>query len=411
MEELKELILEVVVIQLDNFHNLNVVAGAKQVCITPEMPFSDNSIDFLDELSIVLRQSPESKIYPDLMAFSFWCRKENLNIMKRKLNNNHQRLGRGLAFHISPSNVPLNFGYSFIFGLLSGNSNIIKVPSDEFPQAEFFYNTLNDLLKKKKFTSLFDNTAFVKYDKKSDITEYFSSICDVRVIWGGDLTIKNVQEYQTPVRCIDLTFSDRYSLCLINMDKLSALTTTELNKVVKLFYNDIFLMDQNACSSPHIIIWLGAKKKNSKNKFWKLLEKCAKNNYTIESITTMDKYTRLCKTAIEINVPIDFKNYDNYVYRISLKEIPSNIDQFRGNCGFIFEYGISDLDEIRHIINKKYQTMTYFGVDKLLLVEFVIKNKLNGIDRIVPVGKALDIDLIWDGYDIINSMSRIITYN
>ena len=169
-------------------------------------------------------------------------------------------------------------------------------------------------------------------------------------------------------------------------------------------------MDQNACSSPHIVIWLGSKKKNTKNKFWEALEQHARKNYTIESITTIDKYTRLCQTAIEIDVPFDFKNYGNYVYRVSLKKIPINIDEFRGNCGFIYEYDVSNLDEIRHIINKKYQTMTYFGVDKLLLVEFVIKNKLNGIDRIVPIGKALDIDLIWDGYDIIGCMSRIISY-
>ena len=186
MAEQKKLRLGVAVIQLSDLHNFDVVAGAKQVSNVPGIPFSDDSIDFLDELSSVLRKSAESKIYSDLVAFSFWCRKGNINSLKRKQYNRNKRLGRGLAFHITPSNVPLNFGYSFIFGLLSGNSNIIKVPSEEFPQAEFLCKTLNDLLKKKKYKSLFDNTAFVKYDKKSDITEYFSSICDARVICGGD---------------------------------------------------------------------------------------------------------------------------------------------------------------------------------------------------------------------------------
>ena len=399
-------------IQLSDLNNFDVVAGTKQVRIIPEIPFNDDSIDFLDELSIVLRKSAESKIYPDLMAFSFWCRKGNINKLKRKQHNRNQRIGRGLAFHITPSNVPLNFGYSFIFGLLSGNSNIIKVPSEEFPQAEFLCKTLDNLLNKKKYKLLLNNTAFVKYDKKSNITEYFSSICDTRLIWGGDSTIKNVRQYQTPVRCIDLAFADRYSICVIDVNKLSELSTVQLTKVIELFYNDVFLMDQNACSSPHIIIWLGSsKKKNIKNEFWKALEQHTRKKYTIENITTVDKYTKLCQTAIEINVPFKFKNYDNYIYRVSLKKIPINIDEFRGNCGFIYEYDILNLDEIRHIINKKYQTMTYFGVDKKLLVEFVIKNKLIGIDRIVPIGKALDIDLIWDGYDIISSMSRTISYN
>ena len=148
------------------------------------------------------------------------------------------------------------------------------------------------------------------------------------------------------------------------MNKLSELTTVELTKVIELFYNDIFLMDQNACSSPHIIIWLGSsKKKNTKNKIWKALEQHTRKKYIIDRITTIDKYTKLCHTAIEINVPFKFKNNGNYIYRVSLKKIPINIDEFRGNCGFIYEYDVSNLDEIRHIINKKYQPMTYFGVD------------------------------------------------
>ena len=49
-------------------------------------------------------------------------------------NNNELRLGVGLAFHITPSNMPTNFAYSLLFGLLSGNSNIIKVPSRKFPE-------------------------------------------------------------------------------------------------------------------------------------------------------------------------------------------------------------------------------------------------------------------------------------
>ena len=64
------------------------------------------------------------------------------------------------------------------------------------------------------------------------------------------------------------------------------------------------------------------------------------------------------------------------------------------------------LDELKKIVNKKYQTLTYFGIDSKLLKNFIIKNKLKGIDRIVPVGQSLDISLTWDGYDIISTLSR-----
>jgi len=66
------------------------------------------------------------------------------------------------------------------------------------------------------------------------------------------------------------------------------------------------------------------------------------------------------------------------------------------------------LAEIAHIVNEKYQTLVYYGLSLPELSEFVTKNQLKGIDRIVPIGQALDIDVIWDGYDLIGTLSRII---
>ncbi len=56
----------------------------------------------------------------------------------------------------------------------------------------------------------------------------------------------------------------------------------------------------------------------------------------------------------------------------------------------------------------QYQTLTYYGVDRNILENFIIENSVSGIDRIVPVGRALDMDLVWDGYDVISYLSRIV---
>ena len=56
-----------------------------------------------------------------------------------------------------------------------------------------------------------------------------------------------------------------------------------------------------------------------------------------------------------------------------------------------------------------FQTLTYFGVNKSYLTDFVVRNRLLGIDNITPIGSALDIGVIWDGYDIIRSLSRTIS--
>ena len=54
---------------------------------------------------------------------------------------------------------------------------------------------------------------------------------------------------------IDILFA---SLVLIRLKKLSQLEF----KITKKFYNDTYLVDQNACSSPHLILWLGKQDKN-----------------------------------------------------------------------------------------------------------------------------------------------------
>ena len=70
------------------------------------------------------------------------------------------------------------------------------------------------------------------------------------------------------------------------------------------------------------------------------------------------------------------KNYDNFIYRVTLKDLPKNIDAFFGDSGLFFEYHINNLDNINHILTDRYQTLTYSGVEKKILLEFL---KLKGV--------------------------------
>ena len=132
-----------------NLNNVKIVSGNDIIDPQHNFPFDRLVISFLDDLSKGIRKSKESSAYPDLITFSFWCRKSNINNLKRQYSNLKNRMGKGLVFHIAPSNVPLNFGYTFIFGLLSGNANIIKIPSKIFPQNDILIYLINGLLKKK----------------------------------------------------------------------------------------------------------------------------------------------------------------------------------------------------------------------------------------------------------------------
>jgi len=47
-------------------------------------PYSDIVCEFLADISISLKKKNDISNYPDLIAFSFWCRKANLSILKKK---------------------------------------------------------------------------------------------------------------------------------------------------------------------------------------------------------------------------------------------------------------------------------------------------------------------------------------
>ena len=66
------------------------------------------------------------------------------------------------------------------------------------------------------------------------------------------------------------------------------------------------------------------------------------------------------------------------------------------------------MSDIKDISSKKIQTVTYYGINSQLIKNTILKLSLPGFDRIVPIGQALELDFIWDGYDINKTLTRII---
>ena len=114
--------------------------------LRPLAPFESRIVDMLNILSQSLLKDRVTRLYPDVATFAFFCRKANLlKLQKEYLPNDSVRLGRGMVFHIAPSNVPINFGYSLVTGLLSGNVNIVRISSKPFPQVDLIIKHLKQI--------------------------------------------------------------------------------------------------------------------------------------------------------------------------------------------------------------------------------------------------------------------------
>ena len=394
---------------MNNMEKIKFLVGNKEIKKILLSPYDKEVLDFLGDLSEDLNLTKDIKNYPDIKTFAFFCRNKNLIKLKKNflVSSRDIRLGLGLIFHITPSNIPTNFAYSLIFGLLTGNSNIVKVPSRDFKQIDIISKSINKILS-KKYKKVKEMIKIVKYKNNESFTKKISSICDARLIWGGDQSIENIRKYNLHASAIDLTFADRYSLCIIDTKKFLKAKYDNLTRIVERFYNDTYVADQNACSSPHMVLWLGKKSHKAKSKFWEELSKLVEKKYNLTHDAAIEKYTELCKKIINDKNVKSYRTYTNNVYTVVLKNLNGSLDTYRGKWGFFYEYDIKKLEQIKKYINKKFQTLTYFGVEKVDLKDFIIKNKLQGIDRIVPVGQALDIGFYWDGYDINNILTRVV---
>lgn len=386
----------------------------KMSCYQACTPFSDQYCDFLAALSEEIMNDPEARGFPDVITFGFFCRRANLNRMKKEYEGRADgRLGRGVTFHIAPSNVPINFAYSMAAALLAGNCCIVRASSKPFRQVDIVCRCMTAVMDRKEFIWASLGISIVRYGHDKEVTDYLSSLCDVRIIWGGDNTIAEIRKSPLPPRSTEITFADRYSIAVISSAAILREDNTE--RLSRDFYNDTYLYDQNACSSPRLVYWLGSREETeaARKKFWGAVHEFIKGRYELAPVVAVEKYMTACRAALDI---IPFRpravlGEDNLISRIEAGCLKMSIIDYRCPGGSFFEYSSERIDDLQYIArSRKVQTVAYYGDLKDMIREFAIKWGFLGVDRIVPIGKTADFSLVWDGHDLILDMSRIVGY-
>ncbi len=394
---------------LQSIDKVEFLTGSSEMLLnvpnTPARPtWAERTIEFLGAFSRNLLKDSRTKGFVDVTSYAFWIRNASL----RQIKNHYyphieSKVGRGMAFHIAPSNVPVNFAVSFTSSLLAGNINVVRVSNKSFEQVGIIVDAL-----KKTFSEGFEDVEqyliIVRYEHDEEITQFISSMCDVRIIWGGDRTIYTVRAAKLPPRAIEMSFADRHSIALINSD---AVMEADIDKLVDGFYTDTYYIDQNACSSPRMVIWFGNKIEEAKKRFWRAVEKLVKRDYEFKEIQAIDKLDQFCQLAA-INTDINKENESNLVTRVKVSKLDAEIMDYKFGGGYFFEYDAKELDDIAPIMTKPCQTLSYFGLDGHKIQQFVINGGFRGGDRVVPIGKTMDLTFKWDGFDMIENMSRYV---
>lgn len=387
------------------------------------VPFSEEAIDYLNAVSRILMKDAAAKAYPDVITLGFWMRRASMEALKNRFmtsDDNRITLGRGKVFHIAPSNVAVNFAYSAVAAFVCGNTSIVRLPSKDFPQVEIIVAAFEEAV--KEFPQFEDSFEFIRYGHEKERTDEYSADCDVRVIWGGDNTIAEIRKSPLAPRATEITFADRYSLAVIDVAGYLAMTEEEKDKAALDFYNDTYLTDQNACTSPRAVVWrkpAGSDEaslqqaESAQNQFWNRVHRIlveGTRRYDIAGVQSVNKLTSAYMAAAVVPGVKCVTSEDNLIVRIKVPEgiFTDELMKHKDNSGYFFEYSVSEVSELKEFCdNASCQTISYLGMKPVDFKELICSG-ISGVDRVVPMGTTMDFDLIWDGYNLFERLTRVV---
>jgi len=390
--------------------DITVLAGVLDPSPQPVCPFSDAAVDFLDALSGRILASGQ-QLDPEITAFGFWCRRAHIRRLRERCGREAVRLGRGLVFHIAPANVPAMFAYSYAVGLLAGNANIVRISRRSGPITLSLCALIRDTLEMEAFRSVRERSSIVAYEQNDRITGDYLARSDARVIWGGNRTISRLRSFPVSPYSVEAVFPDRWSAALFSQRALTEADDDALAAYVHRFFNDTYVMDQQGCSSPQMVLWLcDGGSASVRNRFWERLAAEAERTYPMDAYKAARKLEQLCLAAMGSEHVRRFQSYGgNLLYVLGLDGIPDTPGRWRGSFGLFYETELRTPEELLSRLDPTVQTLSCIGVDRKALARRLAESGARGVDRIVACGQALEMDTVWDGKDLIALLSREIS--
>ena len=366
------------------------------------LPFSEQRMAFAADLSRALARRGRGR--PEVQALAFWMRKAELVRLAGSFNAGQsdrlRMMPRGTVFHIPPANVDTLFVYSWLLSLLTGNRNVVRLSSRIAD--DLMLDAIRDVL--ADHPEVAAATVMLTYGHDAGITADISAQCDTRVIWGGDQTVRSIRAVPLPVHATELTFPDRFSLAAIGADAYRAMTDTSRDELAVHFYNDAFVFDQLACSSPRLLVWVGDPGDAAQDFFDRVGKVTADRGYGVDASAAIAKLSEAYSAMIDLPVK-SYRREGNTVTVLSVEDFPHVRGAFCG-AGFFFQMQVRSLLDLVPHIRRCDQTLAVSGVsheDQRALVDALVGT---GIDRIVPIGRALDFNRVWDGYDLVAGLTR-----
>jgi hypothetical protein len=368
--------------------------------LSPLPVFDPTILSFIQGLSACLLKDPQAKQLPELVALGFWLRSANIqSMMAKDLGGISKALGT--VMHFTPANVDTMFVYSWMCSLLMGNNNIVRVASAESQAKGLLMGLLDRVMSQAEHTEIAKRNAFISYAKESDCSALLCLQADARVIWGGDDSVNAIRALPCKPRCRDISFADRYSAALIN--GVAVDSEEKIVKLSSLLWKDTEPYAQQACSSPRVIFWLGDA--GLQQRVFEQIDVLAQRNASVANQLNNHLVTgQLLQSEGRAAKPL----VQNRICALPVTSLNEKMLAWHSGSGLFLVYQLDSVEQLAAMVDDKLQTLSYWKIEKRSLLKLAQNPSIKGIDRIVPVGQALDFSTVWDGFELFKQLSRSI---
>lgn len=390
----------------------------------------DDILYFFDSLAIHWLTDPKRSFLNlfSSLGVSFlisFIRRQNLEmLLKESLHGNIHHLDRfiesrtiqkklmahphGVITHWLAGNVPVLGMISLMQGLVTKNTNVIKLPRENGVVLPIMINEIakHTYTNRGKTINGLDivNSCLCVYCEKEDQQgqRTLSVNSDIRVAWGGREAVESVMALPRKYGTHDVIFGPKYSFAAIGKNSYPV---ESLNDIAFKLAIDASVFEQQGCNSPHTV-FVEEGGSVSPLQFAEALAKEMEN-----VIKRIPKNPVSADQAYSIvNIRSEY-SFTGRVFKSGGTEwtvILSNDEGLADACYFrtLFVRPVNKLKDVLNFIEHKiHQSMglSILAKDK---DEFAKEATKRGIERITELGKMSVYDYPWDGMFPINHFVR-----
>jgi hypothetical protein len=297
-----------------------------------------------------------------------------------------------------------------MLALLCGNGNLVRLPSIQSPAITAILEIICHLLEQEHFLSLERTNCFVHYAHQESITAKISLAADMRVIWGSNTTIQMLRSIPLNPYATEIVFPERFSYGIVNVVEYKKMSLEKKQHLAQAFFRDVYGFDQNGCSSPRVMFWVhdDLKIESTVAEFNEHLEKeIQSRGYELPLSSFLNKQTQVYAESTKLP--------------ISSVSMPCNeltaiiLDQFDPLCrfhpggGLLYHVPLNNLLDLVKIANVPDQTVVYEGFNVELIENLAVNLNGCGPSRFIRFGEALRFSAKWDGHDLLQAFTRVIS--